>query len=487
MNHIEQISTCEQELLHLSGHILSHGTLIVANEAGCITHYAKNIADFFIYPPTLHSQLPDELQVLASQLSKEPGKRLIVEHLQNGMRQQVDVIISRGENGQIILEFLSSRATDIRNRLYMGLPVMIQDEESLLEARKILVNRVAELTGFQRVMYYLFHDNGDGEVVAEARLTDAYGSYLGLRFPDSDIPHIARALYIKNPWRLIPDVVADAVPIVGEETPVDLSFTDLRSVSEMHRVYLQNMGVRASLSFPIVVSGKLFALIAAHHQMAAYPTVHELQLAQSEVKNHTLTLISYLSQRRLRLIDSIAQRFKPFEQILQRHGDLGTAWPELGAWLIEEFNADGAILVQNNLALGVGLCFSSEALDYLDHWFVTEQSELIWSSDHLHKQVDGMPLSEIAGVLAIKFGRPQGDSQAQTRVYLTRAEYVYEVEWGGTPEKPIEYHDGLLGIAPRRSFEKWVEKRLGYSRPWTNENRLFALKCRETLLQEKKR
>ncbi len=39
----------------------------------------------------------------------------------------------------------------------------------------------------------------------------------------------------------------------------------------------------------------------------------------------------------------------------------------------------------------------------------------------------------------------------------------------------LEFEDGTLGIAPRRSFEKWVEKRLGHSRPWDNETRLLAL------------
>ena len=47
--------------------------------------------------------------------------------------------------------------------------------------------------------------------------------------------------------------------------------------------------------------------------------------------------------------------------------------------------------------------------------------------------------------------------------------------------RPVEYHDGALGIAPRRSFEKWMEKRLGYSRAWGNEARLLALNLRDLL------
>jgi light-regulated signal transduction histidine kinase (bacteriophytochrome) len=64
---------------------------------------------------------------------------------------------------------------------------------------------------------------------------------------------------------------------------------------------------------------------------------------------------------------------------------------------------------------------------------------------------------------------------------LCRGETLYDVVWGGNPEKPVEVHEGLLNISPRRSFEKWVEKRMGYSRPWSNECRLMALKLREFL------
>src|SRR5690606_25872857 len=50
------------------------------------------------------------------------------------------------------------------------------------------------LTGFNRILIYQFDDAGDGVVIAE----DGDGvlpSYLGLRFPASDIPAQARELY----------------------------------------------------------------------------------------------------------------------------------------------------------------------------------------------------------------------------------------------------------------------------------------------------
>lgn len=51
----------------------------------------------------------------------------------------------------------------------------------------------------------------------------------------------------------------------------------------------------------------------------------------------------------------------------------------------------------------------------------------------------------------------------------------------GNSDKPVEHHDGVHGIAPRRSFAKWVEKKLGYSRPWTAATRIKLLRLRDEL------
>ena len=84
--------------------------------------------------------------------------------------------------------------------------------------------------------------------------------------PASDIPSQARALYIRNRTRSIPDVDYVPAPLrpAGFET-VDLSDVGLRSVSPIHVRYLRNMGVAASASISIVKDGLLWGMIACHH------------------------------------------------------------------------------------------------------------------------------------------------------------------------------------------------------------------------------
>ena len=69
------------------------------------------------------------------------------------------------------------------------------------DARQRLVEHIQAHTGFDRVLYYLFRHDETGEGVAEACGTETTGTYHGLRFPASDIPRIARDLYMKSPWR----------------------------------------------------------------------------------------------------------------------------------------------------------------------------------------------------------------------------------------------------------------------------------------------
>jgi len=480
------LARCESETLHLSGAIQPHGTLLALDDAGQVSHVSANIAACFDRPAAewLGQPLPADLKRLVAELGETPGSRCFHAGLIESRAGPLDAAVSRGEHGGIVLELTAHAATGEAVR---GVPAPLvgypADETEHTAARQALVEEIAALTGFQRVMFYLFREEGDGEVVAEAHDPDAYGSYLGLRFPASDIPQIARALYQKNPWRMIPDAAAEPVPLIGlGSAPPDLTWSDLRSVSPVHRAYLANMGVAASLSFPVVSGGVLVALVAAHHRAARTLPVSVLEKAAARVRTHAFAFTEYQSQRRMRLIDSLQYRFAPVREILNRHGGIASSWDELAPWLMQVFRTEGAMLCDDTGVLEAGMTLEPDALDVLDNWFCEGQGDFVRSSDNLARELRGFPLSQISGVMGVRVSK-RGAGRG-LRLYLTRAEHQYEVAWGGNPEKPVELHDGELGIAPRRSFEKWIEKRLGYSRPWDNETRLLALKLRELLQHE---
>src|SRR4029434_5589954 len=80
----------------------------------------------------------------------------------------------------------------------------VQRASTLSELAAIITEEMRRTTGFERVMFYRFHEDGSGSVDAEAR--DAvHEPYLGLHYPASDIPAQARKLYLQHWVRLIFD------------------------------------------------------------------------------------------------------------------------------------------------------------------------------------------------------------------------------------------------------------------------------------------
>ncbi|CAA6662236.1 unnamed protein product [Spirodela intermedia] len=79
-----------------------------------------------------------------------------------------------------------------------------------------MVREVAELTGYDRVMAYRFHEDDHGEVVAEVA-GPGLEPYLGLHYPATDIPQASRFLFLKNKVRVICDCRAKPVRVKQDE------------------------------------------------------------------------------------------------------------------------------------------------------------------------------------------------------------------------------------------------------------------------------
>ncbi len=475
------IAECENEPLHLSGAIQSYGTLLVTDRALVVTHAARNAPDLLPAPchPAIGRVLPDPLRHLAEILENLPGARLRVPAALTGMAGPLDANLMRNAKGHVLMELTPGGAPEE----FFPLPrySVPEDGDALLCFQQELVDRVFAMSGFQRVMYYRFREDGDGEVIAEKRLPDVYGSYLGLRYPASDVPQIARRLYMINPWRLIADASAEPVPIDGDGgAPPDLSRSDLRSASPVHCLYLANMGVRASLSFPLVKGDELVGLIACHHDSPRVLSAGLLAAIARETASRALALSAYMVQQRMRIVAGMEFRFKEIADLLKRNIGLREAWPLIGKWLAREFQADGAWFSFGEVFESVGMAPDASARRVIDLWFSDRPAGTVLMTDSLARDIPGTNFAAMAGLIAINIQILGG---VRLDVYLSRKEYVHEVAWGGNPEKPVEHNAQGISIAPRRSFEKWVEKRAGHCRPWEVNERLLALNLRTLLLK----
>ncbi len=335
------------------------------------------------------------------------------------------------------------------------------------------------LVGFDRVMIYRFLDDAAGQVVAEA-CAPGVDSFRNHHFPASDIPRQARALYLRNPVRVIPDSDYQAQPLrpAAPGEPLDMSDCALRSVSPVHARYLRNMGVRASASVSIIVDGELWGLVACH---SAHP-----QLLPYELRMAATNLARVLARQIKARCD--AELYRERLRLRQLEDDLvGRLAPDrpLAACLAEQVrdlmalvDADGVALVDGEGVARFGVAPSEAAIRRMADW-VAEQPGLRPLATHALSQAHGEAeawAAEAGGLLGLHL---QGE-EPLTLLWF-RAEIIETVRWAGNPSTAVK--TGPAGrLTPRASFEAWSQTVRGRSRRWTPSQVDSAQRLRVALL-----
>lgn len=488
MNHPDTkdwMSHCESEPLAFSGAIQPHGGMIYLDLKKMVTHASENLETFLPYAPTalLGRQLPLELEEILSngidELADASGSRVELLGVDIAARPGMDFVLIRSGSGIVVeLSLHQHRLPKTRNG-----NVPMKTPANHAQATKLhgsIAALVREMIGFDRVMIYAFREDGDGEVVAESRDAEVYGSYLGLRFPASDIPNIARELYKVNPWRFIPDSQAAPVTLLScRNEPPNLTWSDLRSVSPVHQRYLSNMAVRGSLSLPVMVAGELWGLIACHHSDSLTLPLKKLRDVREVSKHYGLVISTWIAETRMRFIDRLDTVYTGLLATLLENGDLVSAMPEITPVLMDLFQAQGMAIRIGDVWVHTGNSPKTYELEKLAAHIDANIPDPLFSTDSISRSIPETQELTVAGLLTIRF---TGRSQT-TQIWLFRTELVHDVAWGGNPSKPVEFSERGIQIAPRKSFDSWVEQRKGYSRAWNAESRLAAKRLRQLLLK----
>ncbi|MGI4733145.1 MAG: HWE histidine kinase domain-containing protein [Janthinobacterium lividum] len=344
--------------------------------------------------------------------------------------------------------------------------------------------QVRALTGFDRVMVYRFDRDGSGQVAAEAA-RGGIGSFLELRYPASDIPQQARALYLRTPFRVIADVDAEPVPIVParDETgaPLDLSLSVLRSVSPIHIEYLRNMGVTASLSISIIVDGRLWGLFACHHYAGPRcPSFDRRTVA--ELFGQMFALKLEARERRETQRYETAARAAGDRLLASIAGDAtlinDPEW--VGDTLAGIIPCDGVAIWMDGRATVTGLTPPGDALPMIARRLNAMAASRIYATDQLSAIIPEAEdyADKASGVLAIPVSRKPRDY-----VMLFRQERVRTVKWAGDPAKPASYGPNGPRLSPRKSFEAWSQDVRGRSEPFSDAEIHVAETLRSSLIE----
>ena len=486
------LTNCDREPIHILGAIQLFGGLIAVTSDWLISRVSANIANYVgrdareLLGKPLAGLLTDQgvhdLRNRATLLRHSGAvERMFGMNLIEG-QPPFDVAIHLSGR-LLVIEFEPASQTADATSVVRGMIHRLDETEGMASFLHQAARQVRAVTGFDRVMIYRFDETGSGEVVAEAR-NSTVDSFLGLHYPASDIPAQARALYLRNIFRIIADVSAEEVPIIpeldGSGQPLDLSMSVLRSVSPIHIEYLKNMGVGASLSISIVVEGKLWGLFACHHYAPRLPGFTDRTAAELFGQIFSLKL----EARERQITSEYENRARDIAQRLltgtahdaQRLAD--AEW--LGSIVFESVPADGVAVVMGGAVTLSGLTPSEDEVRSLASFLNAQPpSEIFHTAQLSSVQPDAASYAnKAAGMLSIPISRAPRDY-----VLLFRAEQLRSVRWAGEPSKPVEIGPNGDRLTPRKSFEEWSEIVRNTSVPFSKAELRVADALRISLLE----
>jgi phytochrome B len=343
-----------------------------------------------------------------------------------------------------------------------------------------VVEHVRELTDYDRVMVYRFHEDEHGEVVAESRHNDLE-PYLGLHYPATDIPQASRFLFRQNRVRMIADCHATPVRVIqdpGLSQPLCLVGSTLRAPHGCHAQYMANMGSIASLAMAVIINSggddeqtsrsgissamKLWGLVVCHHtspRFIPFPLRYACEFLMQAFGlqlNMELQLAHQLSEKHIlrtqTLLCDLLLRDSPTGIITQSPS------------IMDLVKSDGAALYYHGKYYPLSVTPSESQIKDIIEWLT------VCHGDSTGLSTDSLADAGYHGAAVL------GDAVCGMAVaYITPSDYLFwfrshtakEIKWGGAKHHPEDKDDGQR-MHPRSSFKAFLEVVKSRSLPWEN-------------------
>lgn len=485
------VMRCEDEKIQFLGTIQDVGFFIVLNKDGTVKAYSENsrqifpdiafnktidslCKDFFLFDPICKANIHNELKELNHGSVSKRNTSLV----EIGNKHYYLSLFKFEDSLYLEFEICRNRAHNI-NWILNNKMIEIQEEDEQVWAT--LTKVISDQLHFDRVMVYRFNEDKSGVVVAESLGNTKLESYLGLNYPEFDIPRQARELYKKKHCRFIVDTEDPGSTILSENPEeIDLSGVSIRKLSPIHLQYLKNAGFRSSISFSIIIQDELWGLVCCQNESPAHIdlTIRDFALlATNFAANKFQRLEEKAKTQYLREVQQIELVMK--EKILLKK----KVFPELKNFansLLEFLESDGIAIGYEGSIYLEGFHPNKEVLRSQlsqitslaqDHVFLTHSlSDYPEIFEAFEKDIVGIAFAEV-------------DMQKDFFIIWFRKEIVVERSWAGKPEKHFEQDNDthILKPSPRTSFDVWKDQVRGTSKKWSSKDIHFISRIRELL------
>ncbi|ESQ55827.1 hypothetical protein EUTSA_v10024253mg [Eutrema salsugineum] len=338
-----------------------------------------------------------------------------------------------------------------------------------------VVESVRDLTGYDRVMVYKFHEDEHGEVVAESKRNDLE-PYIGLHYPATDIPQASRFLFKQNRVRMIVDCHASPVRVVQDDRltqSICLVGSTLRAPHGCHAQYMANMGSIASLALAVIINGneedgngggrnsmRLWGLVVCHHTSARsipFPLRYACEFLMQAFGlqlNMELQLALQVSEKRVLRMQTLLC------DMLLRDSPAGivTQSPSI----MDLVKCNGAAFLYRGKYYSLGVAPTENQINDIVEWLLANHSDSTGLS------------TDSLGDAGYPRAAALGDAVCGMAVaYITKSDFLFwfrshtekEIKWGGAKHHPEDKDDGQR-MHPRSSFKAFLEVVKSQCQPW---------------------
>jgi light-regulated signal transduction histidine kinase (bacteriophytochrome) len=484
---------CGKVPIHLINTVQSYGVLLVLERTTLkVIQASENVEDLFRRPiaDVIQTSIGDYLDTKAFKFLQQVAVTDKVPQVWTIGGQQYPVLIHIKEK-LVLAEVELTPYHEDAQRSFVSIFQEIKYSMSLINAApttvkvcETAVRELHRLSGFDKVMIYRFDAEWNGTVIAEA-MQPGMEPYMGFTFPASDIPRQARDLYLKNPYRFIPDRLYQSVrlhPVMNPLTRgfIDLSDCNMRGVAAVHLEYLANMGVTASMSTRILHNDKLWGLIACHHRTVKHMSFELCSVFELLSQVISSRIFSLQNKESHELAEKIQGAYTRLIAQVYDHKNIRLGLLEGDTTLLQLFDAQGASLTQDGKFFSVGAVPDNDTLRELIFWLHTRKKDRVLHTDRLADEFDrAAAYTNIAsGLLAIPI-----DPEMDEYVLIFRAEAKKVIDWGGDPGERIVFEKDEKNYHPRHSFKQWREIVSGASLPWKEEELAIGTTLRSFLYE----
>ncbi|MGG7551323.1 ATP-binding protein [Chryseobacterium arthrosphaerae] len=490
MNFVE----CHEEPIHIPGSIQSFGYLIgIDAESQAITFFSRNIADIFKierldelfgreisdFPESFQSIIDSEIYTSLEQFTRRKNETYFDKIFIDGKDYHFSVYRS---DAYIFLEFEEviinpdKRISNKYDNFYI-----IDNEQELWDH---LLETLSKVVNYDRMMIYKFMMDGSGKVIAEKKNEDME-SFLGLHYPESDIPKQARQLYLKKRKRIFSNVYADTVPILSKkEENIDLTFSASRAMSPVHAQYLKNSGVASSFSVSIIIDDHLWGLVTCQNIKPKHIDLEDRVQAGIFTALAANAYSSFKSKSELNYRLELNEKLSQLKTKFLKHNHLSDSLIESKTELKNLPEADGLAIVSDESIVTAGTTPDSGSIDRIIKWALANTKDRIYVSRNFLKD-HGKELNlsdDAAGIIIYFIERDKNEM-----LIWFRKEFDEHINWAGSPEKTVSVFsqngEERQMVSPRTSFRIFTENIKGHSRRWNSRNISAVQAVRDLILE----